>query len=67
MKGQISKRRMLCGEVVSLRPQLSAANRAKAQCQQLEIKIAAARRAGDSAQVEKLEREHAWLVVNSLT
>jgi hypothetical protein len=66
MKGQVSKRRMLCGEVVALRPTLSLAARVKAECKSLEVKIAEAHRKGDAAKIEQFEREHAWLVVNSI-
>lgn len=61
-----SKRRMLCGAVIALRPTLSPAAKAKARCKQLEREIAAARGAGDAAKCATLEREHAWLVMNSL-
>lgn len=50
-----------------LRPQLSAATRAKAQIVALTARIDAARKRGDHAEVQKLEDERAWLTVNSIT
>lgn len=66
MRGTVSKRRLLCGQVVALRPTLSAAAKAKGEILCLEAQIAAARRAGDAVKTDQLEREHAQLVVNSL-
>ena len=50
-----------------VRPALSTAARAKASLKSLEARLADARRLGATAQIEKLEREIAWLTVNSLT
>lgn len=49
-----------------VRPALSPATRAKAQIAAIEAKLVAARRAGDAAAVERLEKDRAWAVVNSL-
>ena len=49
-----------------LRPQLSPATRAKASLAQLTARIEGARRRGDNEAVALLEKEKAWLTINSL-
>lgn len=50
-----------------LRPRLSAATRAKASLVALESRIAHAKRRGDKETAAILEKEKAWLTINSLT
>ena len=49
-----------------MRPARSAAAQAKPKLEQLARRIAAAKARGDTAEAERLERERAWLTVNSL-
>lgn len=49
-----------------LRPARSLAAKAKPRIQQLERQIAEAKRRGQGDTVDKLEREHAWAVMNSM-
>lgn len=48
-----------------MRPALSNAAKAKAEILALEAKLAAARRAGDAAEINRLETARAWAVANS--
>lgn len=49
-----------------LRPALSNAGRAKASIKTLEAKLRDAKRFGSPAMVEKLEKELAWTIANSV-
>ena len=49
-----------------MRPARSAAAQARPKLEALTRRIAAAKARGDTAGVERLERERAWLTVNSL-
>lgn len=49
-----------------VRPALSNAAKAKAEILAIEAKLAAARRAGDAAEINRLETARAWAVANSI-